>query len=76
MMYVSLCEWRDLQDGHLYQAGEPFPHDGRQIAAERIEMLINGKNRASKPLVKEVRETPTADAETPQKPKRTRKTKQ
>ena len=74
MMYVSLCEWRDLQDGHLYQAGEPFPHDGRRIAAERIEMLINGKNRASKPLVKEVKET--ADAEAPQKPKRTRKAKQ
>lgn len=76
MMYVSLCEWRDLQDGHLYQAGEPFPHDGRQIPAERIATLINGKNRASKPLVKEVKEAPMADAEAPQKPKRTRKTKQ
>lgn len=57
MMYKAVCAWRDLQDGHLYQEGDPFPHDGRAIEPERIETLKNGLNLASKPLIAEANET-------------------
>jgi len=75
MMYKSLCVWRDLQDGHLYQPGEPFPHDGRAIPDERLITLLNGKNKASKPVIEKAEEMAEPIQETAQKPKRTRKTK-
>lgn len=57
MMYKAVCTWRDLQDRHLYNAGDVFPFDGREIAPERIERLLSSKNTASKPLIAEYKET-------------------
>lgn len=58
MMYRASCVWRDLTDGHLYQPGDAFPFDGRQIAQQRIERLLTGKNRANKPLIEQAGEIP------------------
>ena len=50
-MYTAVCVFRDLQDNHLYHAGDIFPHDGREIAATRIDELITGRNAANKRLI-------------------------
>jgi len=50
-MIKALCDFRDLQDGHLYRAGEPFPHDGREIPAERISELSGAHNASGRPLI-------------------------
>ena len=49
--YISLTEWRDNTDGHLYREGEPFPFDGREIPEERLEALESGHNRAGLRLI-------------------------
>lgn len=51
MMYRAACEWRDLEDGHLYQTGEAFPYDGRAVSPDRIESLVTGQNKARRPLI-------------------------
>jgi len=51
-VYTSIREWRDNTDGHLYREGEPFPFDGREIAAERLESLESGRNRAGLRLIR------------------------
>ena len=57
-MIKALCDFRDLQDGHLYRAGEPFPHDGREIPAERISELSGAQNASKRPLIQVLDELP------------------
>lgn len=76
MMYKAICVFRDLQDGHLYNADEPFPHDGRDIPPDRLEALLTGKNAAKKPLIVRTGEFIEQDVKTPQKPKKRTKTKE
>ena len=76
MMYKAICVFRDLQDGHLYNADEPFPHDGREISPGRLEDLLTGKNAAKRPLIVKTVEFTEPDAKTPQKPKKRTKTKE
>ena len=64
MQYVSLEEWRDLTDGHLYRKGDPFPFDGREIAAGRLDELVSGRNRAGLRLIRAL-ETQEEPAEAP-----------
>lgn len=56
MKYISTTTWRDLQDGHLYAAGDPFPHDGREIAAARLADLSTAHNKAGYALIKGIPE--------------------
>ena len=60
-MYKSITQWRDLTDGHLYNAGDPYPWDGRTIPDERIEQLSTPQNKAGFALIKavEITYTPT-----------------
>lgn len=51
MGYISLTEWRDLTDGHLYRKGDKFPFDGRRIDGDRIKALEAGSNRAGLRLI-------------------------
>ena len=53
-MYRAVERFRDLTDGHLYVAGEQFPHDGRDVPEERIEALQTGRNQAGKRLIERV----------------------
>lgn len=56
MMYRAKVTFRDLQDGHLYKAGETFPFDGREVPQERIDALVTGRNASSMALLEEVEE--------------------
>ena len=83
-MYISLRQWRDLTDGHLYAPGDPFPHDGRAIAPTRIAELTSNANKAHLALIEAVSakdkesaaETNGQPQEAPKPAKRGRKPKQ
>ena len=83
-MYISLRQWRDLTDGHLYAPGDPFPHDGRAIAPARIAELTSDANKAHLTLIEAVSakgeestaETSGQPQEAPKPAKRGRKPKQ
>ena len=72
-MHKVIERFRDLTDGHLYEAGDIFPHDGRDVGADRLKALENGENRAARPLIHRVEEQPEAPQEQPKKPARARK---
>jgi hypothetical protein len=76
-MYESIREWRDLEDGHLYHTGEPFPHDGREISESRIAELSGTQNKAGFALIKALpkpdEEKPVREAEQAQKPVKNRR---
>lgn len=54
MKYISAILWRDLTDRHLYAEGDEFPFDGREISAERLEMLESGRNEAGLRFIRAV----------------------
>ena len=58
-MYKVIEKFRDLTDGHLYESGDAFPFDGREIPAARLDTLVNGQNLANKRLIAPVEEIPT-----------------
>ena len=60
-MLKALVTWRDLTDGHLYNAGDPFPWDGREIPEERVNALKSPQNKAGFALIKAVDEPGKAD---------------
>jgi hypothetical protein len=74
MMYKALRQWRDLEDNHIYNAGDAFPHDGREIAPARLAALSTGANKAKMRLIEAVdeqgKEIPAEAPETPQKPRK------
>ena len=74
-MYRVLNTFRDLEDGHLYQTNDPFPHDGRTVKPERIESLIDGRNQAKMRLIEQVTEDIKEEPEAAQKPVRRRRKK-
>ena len=47
----STARWVDVTDGHEYQNGEPFPHDGRAIPKERVEELSGAGNQTGTALI-------------------------
>ena len=77
MKLESIRAWRDLEDGHLYQKGDAFPHDGRDISKERIAELSGTQNKAGFALIMAlpdtVEENPIQKAEQPKKASRGRK---
>ena len=77
-MYKVIAKFRDLTDGHLYEAGDRFPHDGREIGEERLAALETDRNGAKKPLIARVAEAvaeapETVEPEPAQKPRKARK---
>ena len=77
MKYQSIREWRDLEDGHLYRVGEPFPHDGREVPAGRLDELSGSQNKAGFAVIKPCEapegENPKQDEEPPKKAAKGRK---
>ena len=49
--YICTRDWRDLTDRHLYHAGDPFPCDGREVPADRLQELESGRNRAGLQMI-------------------------
>lgn len=74
---ASIARWVDLEDGHLYNPGDPFPYDERDISDERITELAGTQNKAGFALIQVVEtpneEKPVEKAETPKKVVRSRK---
>ena len=80
MMYKVICQFRDLSDGHLYNVGDVFPHDGRGIDHSRIAELSGTANKARIRLIEAVPDKADAQeaeqAKQPEKaPRRQRKAK-
>lgn len=67
MAYISTRIWRDLTDHHLYHEGDPFPFDGRDVPADRLQQLETGRNRAGLQMIQAAAETQeTGTEETPE----------
>lgn len=49
--FICTRDWRDLTDRHLYHAGDPFPCDGREVPADRLQELESGRNRAGLQMI-------------------------
>lgn len=64
MQYKAVRRWRDLTDGHLYEQGDAFPHDGRTIAPVRINELLTGQNAACKQMIEQAEELPAPERKT------------
>lgn len=74
MMWKALEMFRDLEDRHLYNAGDGFPHDGRAISRERLSALSSSQNATGRPLIaQDEEETLTQEPERPKKARRTPK---
>ena len=67
MMWRALETFRDLEDRHLYNAGDGFPYDGRAISKERLSALSSRKNATGRPLIVQDEEIITEAPETPKK---------
>ena len=50
---ISLSRWIDIEDGHLYDQGDKFPHDGREISEDRIRQLSTSDNKIGIPVIGE-----------------------
>lgn len=73
-MKRSLAYWRDTEDGHLYDEGDQFPFDGRDIPEDRIRELSSSDNKAGFPLIESVDEQePIQTEETPKKAEKRQK---
>ena len=72
MICQALCDFRDLEDGHLYRAGEPFPHDGRTVDQMRIKELSGSVNKAGKPLIFVNETKESAEAKPPKTSRRSK----
>lgn len=56
-MYRATRYFIDLKDGgHVYNKGDAFPFDGKEIAPERLEELSTDRNRLGCPLIELVEE--------------------
>lgn len=77
MKYKSTARWRDLEDKHLYEKGDEFPHDGREIPDERIAYLMGTQNKAGfatiEAIVEAAKGKPVKEAGQAKKPVRSRK---
>jgi len=73
MMWRALEMFRDLEDRHLYQAGDGFPHDGRAISKERLSALSSSRNATGRPLIAQDEATVTEETEKPRRPRKTPK---
>lgn len=73
MMWRALETFRDLEDRHLYQAGDGFPHDGRAISRARLNALSGRENATGRPLIAPDEETLKEEAEKPKRGRRTSK---
>lgn len=75
--YESITRWRDLEDGHLYNPGDAYPYNGKEVSESRINELISTQNKAGFAVIKAVEEKaeeiPVQAKKTPRKAVRSRK---
>lgn len=51
--FTVLVDFLDLEDNsYFYKKGDPYPREGLELTAERIEELKTDKNKSGIPLIK------------------------
>lgn len=77
MMYKVIKTFTDIQDNHVYFAGDKYPHKGAKVTDKRIKELSGAENRLGYPLIKAVENEDEAehvlDSEQPKKRTKSRK---
>ncbi len=53
-MYTTLIKFKDAEDGHLYQIGQDFPFDGREVSQARIKELSSKGNKLKVKIIEEI----------------------
>lgn len=53
-MYKVIVDFKDLTDGHIYRAGDPFPRSGATVSQKRAKELMSKKNLRGVPLIEKV----------------------
>ena len=55
-MYKVIAKFRDLLDpeGRVYDVGDVYPVDGREVPEDRLAELAGSRNKAGYPLIKKV----------------------
>ena len=54
-MYRVTEAFADCADNlHIYQPGDSFPRAGLSVSEERLNELMNGRNRSGHPLIQSV----------------------
>ena len=52
-MYKVIYKFADLQDkNHVYEVGDVFPREGKEVTDERIAELASVNNKIGKTLIK------------------------
>lgn len=54
MPYKVVKRFFDLVENHAYSVGDVFPHNGVEVAPNRIEELLSNSNRLGVPLIEEI----------------------
>lgn len=67
-MYKVIEKFKDLKDSeHVYEVGDVFPWDNRQVSKKRLRALSSDENKAGHPVIEEVieesAEEPTEETE-------------
>ena len=56
-MYKVVKKFVDLQDkNHLYNVGERYPRNGKNVSENRIHELATNNNKIGVPLIEEIPE--------------------
>lgn len=56
-MFKVIKEFRDLQDNdYIYEVNDIYPHDNREVPAERIEELAGKKNKIGRRLIQKLKD--------------------
>lgn len=62
MSYIVITRFADLADDkYMYEAGDKFPRDGMKVTKKRLQELSGKKNKARKPLIKEIEDDTDGD---------------
>lgn len=77
MMYKVIKTFTDIQDNHVYFAGDEYPHKGANATEKRIKELSGAENRLGYPLIMAVESEDEVehilDSEPPKKRTKSRK---
>lgn len=55
-MFKVIERFRDLQDDHIYEIGDKYPWDKRQVSKKRIKELSTDANALGKVFIEKVEE--------------------
>lgn len=74
-MYRVIETFRDMRDGRLYLAGDPYPRSGVEVSAERLAELSGTGNKQHRPMIRleKPKEASQPKEEKPQEEKPVRK---